>query len=149
LKTLPPPERRPHEHGRTAMRTFWMNLRYWSGDYRVLAGLALLAAGAVAYFGKEGVLAAGGWLLAAAVLGLLAWLLVMVVRRFRARRAGAGLDAMVAEQGEQEVASAEPASRAQAEALRERMAAAVQAIRTSRIGQARGTAAGSEERRGG
>ena len=118
-----------------------MKLRYWSGDYRVLAGLALLAAGAVAYFGKEGVLAAGGWLLAAAVLGLLAWLLVMVVRRFRARRAGAGLDAMVAEQGEQEVASAEPASRAQAEALRERMAAAVQAIRTSRIGQARGTAA--------
>ena len=118
-----------------------MNLRYWLTDYRVLAALALLAAGAVAYFGKDGLLAAGGWLLAALVVGVLAWLLVMAVRRYRARKAAAGLDAMVAGQGDQAVASAEPAARAQAEALRERMGEAVKAIKTSRIGQARGTAA--------
>ena len=43
------------------MRSFWMNLRYWLSDYRVLAALALLAAAAVAYFGRDGLLAAGGW----------------------------------------------------------------------------------------
>ncbi|MCE7032157.1 type VI secretion system membrane subunit TssM [Lysobacter sp. GX 14042] len=118
-----------------------MNLRYWLSDYRVLGALALLAAGAVAYFGKDGLLAAGGWLLAAVVVAVLAWLLLMAVRRYRARRAGAGLDAMVAGQADQAVASAEPAAKAQAEALRGRMAEAVKAIKTSRIGQARGTAA--------
>ena len=28
------------------MRRFWMNLRYWLGDYRVLAALAVLGAAA-------------------------------------------------------------------------------------------------------
>src|SRR5690606_8453711 len=74
---VPPPRRPPPEHGRAAMRSFWMNLRYWLGDYRVLAALALLGAAAVAYFGRDGLLAAGGWLLAALVAGALAWLLVL------------------------------------------------------------------------
>lgn len=123
------------------MRSFWMNLRYWLGDYRVLAALALVAAAGVAYFGRDGLLAAGGWLLVALAAGVLAWLVVLAVRRYRARRAAAGLDAMVAGQADQAVADAEPASKAQAEALRERMSEAVKAIKTSRIGQARGTAA--------
>ncbi|WP_052106830.1 type VI secretion system membrane subunit TssM [Novilysobacter defluvii] len=123
------------------MRSFWMNLRYWLGDYRVLAALAVLGAAVVAYFGKDGLLAAGGWLLAPLVAGALAWLLVLAVRRYRARRAAEGLDAMVAGQADQAVADAEPAGKAQAEALRERMGEAVRAIKSSRIGQAKGTAA--------
>ena len=118
-----------------------MNLRYWLSDYRVLAALALLAAAAVAYFGRDGLLAAGGWLLAAVLIGAVAWLLVVAIRRWRARKAAKELDDMVAGQADQAVASAEPAAKAQAEALRERMAEAVKAIKSSRIGQARGTAA--------
>jgi type VI secretion system protein ImpL len=123
------------------MSSFWMNLRYWLTDYRVLAALGIAAAAAVAYFGIDGLLAAGGWLLVGLLVVAAIWLLVVIVRKVRARRAGQRIDAMVNAQAEQAVANAKPAARADAELLRERMGEAVKAIKTSRLGQTRGTAA--------
>src|SRR5690606_15412379 len=124
-----------------SMSSFWMNLRYWLTDYRVLAVLAMAGAAAVAYVGIDGLLAVGGWLLVILLeAGAIAFA-VVVVRRVRAQRAGARLDAMVDGQAEQAVASAARAMRADAELLRQRMAEAVRAIRSSRIGQTRGRGA--------
>lgn len=123
------------------MSSFWMNLRYWLTDYRVLAVLAIAGAAAVAYVGIDGLLAVGGWLLVILLVAGAIVLAVVVVRRVRVRRAGARLDAMVDGQAEQAVASAAPAMRADAELLRQRMAEAVRAIRSSRIGQTRGRGA--------
>lgn len=115
------------------MSSFWMNLRYWLMDYRVMAALGIAAVAAVAYFGVDGLMAAGGWLLIAVLLGLLIWLTVWTVRRARANRAGQRLDAMVAEQADLAVASAgthgNQAARADAEVLRQRMGEAVKAIK--------------------
>src|SRR5690606_19699839 len=50
----PSPRRRLHElHGRSAMSSFWMNLRYWLMDYRVLAALGIVAVAAVAWLGMD------------------------------------------------------------------------------------------------
>ncbi|WP_081974969.1 type VI secretion system membrane subunit TssM [Novilysobacter arseniciresistens] len=123
------------------MSSFWMNLRYWLTDYRVLAALGIAAAAAVAYFGVDGLLAAGGWLLVAVLVAAAVWLLVVIARKVRARRAGERIDEMVNRQAEHAVASAQPAARADAEQLRERMAEAVKAIKSSKLGQTRGSAA--------
>ncbi|GAB2627493.1 type VI secretion system membrane subunit TssM [Novilysobacter erysipheiresistens] len=127
------------------MSSFWMNLRYWLMDYRVLAALGIAAAAAVAYFGIDGLMAVGGWLLVAVIAALALWLLVVIVRKLLAVRAAKRIDNMVAEQADQAVSSAgasgNPAARADAEILRERMGEAVKAIKSSKLGQMKGSAA--------
>ena len=123
------------------MSSFWMNLRYWLMDYRVLAVLGIAAAAAIAYFGVDGLLAAGGWLLVAVLAALGVWLLVVIVRKVQANRAGKRIDDMVAEQADHAVSTAKPAARGDAELLRQRMGEAVKAIKSSRLGQMKGSAA--------
>lgn len=115
--------------------------RYWLSDYRVWAALALAATAAVAYFGMDKLGRFG--LRLVVLLGVLAIasLVVWVVRRMRARRAAVALEAVVQAQGEPAVANASHAARADAEQLRERMAEAVRAIKSSRLGQLKGNAA--------
>lgn len=123
------------------MRSFWTNLRFWLRDYRVLAALGIAVAAAVAYFGKDGLMAAGGWLVALLILALLVWLAFVIARKVRSARAAKRLDNMVAEHADTAVSAAKPAARADAEVLRERMAEAIKAIKTSRLGQMKGNAA--------
>ncbi|MFD0739559.1 type VI secretion system membrane subunit TssM [Lysobacter koreensis] len=123
------------------MSSLWYQLRYWLTDYRVVAAIGLAAVAAVAYFGKDKLMAMGGWALVLVVLALLVWLLVTIVRRVLAHRAAKRLDAMVATQADLAVASAKPAARADAEVLRERMHEAVKAIKSSKLGQMKGSAA--------
>ena len=73
--------------------------------YRVLAALALAATAAVAYFGMDKLGRFGLLLvLLCCVLGV-AWLVVWALRRMRARRAAASLEAVVQTQGDQAVAT--------------------------------------------
>ena len=123
------------------MSSFWMNLRYWLMDYRVLAVMGIAIVAAVAYFGVDGLMAAGGWLVVLVVLGLLAWLAIAIVHKVRKAHAGKRLDSIVAEHVDTAVSTAKPAARADAEVLRERMADAVKAIKSSRLGQMKGNAA--------
>lgn len=58
------------------MSSLWYNLRYWLRDYRVIAAIGLAAVAAVAYFGKDKLMAMGGWALVLVVLALLVWLLM-------------------------------------------------------------------------
>ncbi|MFC3551866.1 type VI secretion system membrane subunit TssM [Lysobacter cavernae] len=116
-------------------------LRYWLMDYRVIAAIGVVAAAAVMYFGADKLKSFGSWALAAAVLGLLVWALVWLVRRILAARAAKRLDAMVAQQADHAVATAKPAARADAEVLRERMSEAIKAIKTSKLGLMKGSAA--------
>ena len=116
-------------------------LRYFLTDYRTLAALALLVAGATMFLGAEGMTRVGFWLGVVVIVALLAWLVAWLVRRARTRRAAAKLDGMMQEQADRAVAQARPAARADTEALREKMLAAVKSIKGSRLGQARGAAA--------
>jgi type VI secretion system protein ImpL len=116
-------------------------LRYLLTDYRVVSVIALAGGGAGVYFGGIEGRQLGGWLIAAAAVLLLIWLMVWIVRKIRARRAAARLDAMVREQADLAVAEAKPAARADTELLREKMLEAVGAIKSSRLGAVRGSAA--------
>lgn len=117
------------------------NLRYYLRDYRLWMILGLLAAAAVAYFGTEGLREIGLWAAAVLAVCLTIWLLVWIVRRIIARRAARSLDAMVQGEADRAVAAAQPANRADTEALRSRMLEAVKAIKSSRLGVLKGKAA--------
>ncbi|QOW22155.1 type VI secretion system membrane subunit TssM [Novilysobacter avium] len=123
------------------MSSFWTNLRFWLRDYRVLAALGIAIAAAVAYFGRDSLMAAGVWLVALLILAVVVWLAFLVVRKLRTARAAKRLDTMVSEHADNAVTAAKPAARVDAEVLRERMAEAVKAIKTSRLGQMKGNAA--------
>ncbi|ALN55789.1 type VI secretion protein IcmF [Lysobacter enzymogenes] len=116
-------------------------LRYFLTDYRVIAALGVFSVGAVAYFGADKLKTVGGWILVLAALALLVWLAVWIVRRVLAARAAKQLDAMVQQQADQAVAASKPAARADVEQLRERMAEAVKAIKSSKLGLLKGSAA--------
>ncbi|NZA28508.1 type VI secretion system membrane subunit TssM [Luteimonas sp. SJ-92] len=116
-------------------------LRYYLTDYRVLAVIGIASAAALMYFGADGLRQIGVWALLLLVVALLVWAMVWGVRRVRARRAAKGLDQMVEGEAERAVANAQPATRADTEALRERMLEAVKAIKSSRIGVLKGKAA--------
>ncbi|KLJ02880.1 type VI secretion system membrane subunit TssM [Luteimonas sp. FCS-9] len=116
-------------------------LRYALSDYRVLLVLGALATGLALYFGSDGLRDIGLWLLALALVALVVWAAVWLVRRLLARRAARGLDAMVEGEADRAVENARPAVRADTELLRERMLAAVKSIKSSRIGMLKGNAA--------
>lgn len=116
-------------------------LWYYLSDYRVLAAIAVVLTAAVAYFGVNRLQQFGMWALALVVLGLVVWGLVRLSRMFRNRREAKKLDAMVEGEADKAVAAADPAKRGDTEALRKRMMEAIKAIKSSRIGMHKGTAA--------
>ncbi|GAB3052546.1 type VI secretion system membrane subunit TssM [Stenotrophomonas tumulicola] len=117
------------------------NLRYYLSDYRVWMVLGLIGAGAVSYFGGDGLREIAVWVAIALAVALVIALLVWVVRRLLANRAARKLDRMVSDQADQAVNAAQPAQRADTEALRSRMLEAVKAIKSSRMGVLKGKAA--------
>ncbi|MFT4249231.1 MAG: type VI secretion system membrane subunit TssM [Pseudomonas sp.] len=117
------------------------NLRYYLSDYRVWMVLGLLAAGAVSYFGADDLRGIATWVALALAVLLLIALLVWAGRRILANRAARKLDRMVQDQADQAVNAAQPAQRADTEALRTRMMDAVKAIKSSRMGVLKGKAA--------
>ncbi len=124
------------------MLSMFYRLRYYFTDYRVLAAVGIVSAAALVIFGSDGPMATVGvWAIAAIVLIAMVWGAVWLVRRIRGRRAAKKLDEMVEEDAARAVESAQPAARADTEALRERMLEAVKAIKSSRIGVLKGKAA--------
>ena len=117
------------------------NLRYYLSDYRVWMVLGLIGAAAVSYFGGDGLREIAVWVAIALAVALVIALLVWAVRRLLANRAARRLDRMVEDQADQAVSAAQPAQRADTEALRSRMMEAVKAIKSSRMGVLKGKAA--------
>lgn len=117
------------------------NLRYYLSDYRLWMILGLVVAAGVGYFGQDGLREIGVWAAIVLAIALGVALLVWLVRRWLARRAARGLDAMVQEQADHAVATAQGGNRGDTEALRTRMLEAVKAIKSSRIGMLKGNAA--------
>lgn len=117
------------------------NLRYYLSDYRAWMVIGLIAAGAVSYFGSEGLREIAVWVAIALAVALVVALLVWAVRRILANRAARKVDRMVEDQADQAVSAAQPAQRADTEALRSRMMEAVKAIKSSRMGVLKGKAA--------
>ena len=117
------------------------SLRYWMTDYRVISAVGLIIAAGVLHYGADRMTGMARVLLIAAVLGLLIWGAVWAVRRMLAARAAGRLDAMVAQQVDHAVATAKPAARADVQVLRDRMQEAVKAIKTSKLGMMKGSAA--------
>ncbi|MFT4256752.1 MAG: type VI secretion system membrane subunit TssM [Pseudoxanthomonas sp.] len=116
-------------------------LRHFLTDYRTLTALGLLLTGATLFLGVSGMKQAGIWILAAGAALALLWLAIWAIRKFRARRASAKLDDMMRDHADRAVAQAAPAARADTEVLREKMLNAVKAIKTSRLGQSKGSSA--------
>ncbi|HBK45997.1 MAG TPA: type VI secretion system membrane subunit TssM [Xanthomonadaceae bacterium] len=117
------------------------NLRYYLSDYRVWLVLGLVGAGAVSYFGGDDLRGIAVWVAVALAVALLIALLVWGVRRILANRAARRLDRMVQDQADEAVSAAQPAQRADTEALRTRMMEAIKAIKSSRMGVLKGKAA--------
>src|SRR5690606_27940845 len=140
----PNPRRGRRRAGRRDLKdrtTMFHRLMYYLTDYRVIAAIGIVAAAALMYFGAEGLKTIGVWALLLIVAALLVWGLVWLVRRLLARRAAKGVEEMVEGEADRAVASAQPATRADTEVLRERMLEAVKAIKSSRIGVLKGKAA--------
>ncbi len=118
--------------------------RLWSFifDPRVMAALGLAALLAFLLLGAEVLKIALVWVLLALVLAVLLMGSLRAWRWWRERRAARALEQAVEQQGEQALGKAAGETRkAEVQALRERMRAAIQTLKRSRIGQHRGSAA--------
>ncbi|HSI57188.1 MAG TPA: type VI secretion system membrane subunit TssM [Ideonella sp.] len=111
-------------------------------DARTLAVLGLLALAAFLFVGADTLEVGMVW--AGIVLGLLllVWLVVWAVRRYRAWRAAQRLEQAIDAEAERAVKAApDKESRAEMEALRQRMQVAVKTIKTSKLGLTSGSSA--------
>ena len=118
--------------------------RFWSFllDPRALTVLGVLALAAFLLLSADALRVGLYWAGALMVLILVVWLLVWMVRRWRARRAAQALEqAMEVQAGEAIKAAEKSGKGAEVAALRERMAEAVTRIKTSRLGELSGSAA--------
>jgi type VI secretion system protein ImpL len=112
--------------------------RYYLTDSRFLAFMGVAIIGGLFVLGSDTIKMLAFW--AAIILGvwLLVWLILWIAKRRRANRAAENLTEAVTHTGGN--VTKIPHS-AEADALRERMREAIKAIKTSRLGQTRGTAA--------
>ncbi|MED5618025.1 type VI secretion system membrane subunit TssM [Ideonella sp. BN130291] len=117
--------------------------RFWSllTDVRVLCVLGFLALAAFLFIGADTLSIALVWAGVALGVALLLWFVVWAVKRYRARKAAQGLEQALEQQGERAAKNAPSAAKADVQALRTRMSAAVKTIKTSRLGQLSGSAA--------
>jgi type VI secretion system protein ImpL len=119
------------------MNRFWTFLM----DVRVLSVLGLAALAAFLFLGADtlqiGLVYAG---LALAVV-LLVWLIVWIVRKLLARRAARGIEQAIDDPGDTKKRGLPFGNKAETDAIHTRMREAVKTIKTSRLGQATGSAA--------
>lgn len=117
------------------------NFSYYLRDYRLWMVLGLVGASGLAWYGEAEARQIGIWAgIAISVLLVLA-LVVWIVKRILARRAAKKVEALVQGEADRAVANAQPAQRADTEALRQRMMEAVKQIKSSRMGVLKGNAA--------
>lgn len=116
-------------------------IRYLLADSRTLFVLGTILIGLILFIGFDNLSQVGFWLLVAAGVFLMAWLIIWIARAVRAKRAAARLDEMVHGQLDQAVTFAKPEMRADTDVLREKMLQAVKSIKTSRLGHTHGNAA--------
>lgn len=113
-------------------------IRNFFFDSRTLAALALVAIIALVLFADARMLRL---VLLAAIVLLLLGTVVWFLRKRRLRRGGSLLDNLFDSLGRSAVAKADPATREEVVALRDRMREAIKEIKSSRLGQTRGSAA--------
>ena len=117
--------------------------RFWTFvmDVRVLSVLGLAALAAFLFLGADtlqiGLVYAG---LALAMV-LVIWLIVWTVRKLLARRAARGIEQAIDDPGETKKRGLSFGNKAETDAIHSRMREAVKTIKTSRLGQATGSAA--------
>jgi type VI secretion system protein ImpL len=116
--------------------------RFWNFLFnpRVLAVLGILALAAFLFIGARELQLALTYAGIALAVALLLFGIVWVVRKVRAVRAAKRLEAAIEDDAEQTL-RIRPADRAPAEAVRDRLLAAIKTLRTSRLGQLTGNAA--------
>ncbi|MEJ8857265.1 type VI secretion system membrane subunit TssM [Variovorax robiniae] len=112
-------------------------------DTRTLSIIGFLALAGVLFLGVQQLELALTYAVAAFAVALAIWLVVWLVRRWRRRKANQELGDMLEHQGETAPVTpvADPARRAEIEALRARMIEAIKTIKTSKIGQVSGNEA--------
>jgi type VI secretion system protein ImpL len=123
------------------VNSFLQRVWQWVLNPTVLALIGLSALAAFLLLGANALQVGLVWAVGALLLALLLWAVWWGVQRWRAQRAGAALEAAMAQQGEQALQKASPERRDEIAALRERMQEAVKLIKGSRLGQLSGTAA--------
>jgi type VI secretion system protein ImpL len=110
-------------------------------DRRVLSVLGFLALVVFLFVGADTLSVAPAGAGAALGAVLLIFCAVWLAKRWRARRAGRALENALEHQAQRALRKAPNGAKAEVDALRERMSAAVKTIKTSRLGQLSGSAA--------
>ncbi len=110
-------------------------------DARTLTVLGLAALAAFLFIGASTLQLALIYVGIAITLGLLIWLTVWAVRRLRARRAGSALEQAIETDATPSRKGVPTQSKAEVEALRARLMAAVKTIKGSKLGETTGSAA--------
>jgi hypothetical protein len=109
-------------------------------DSRTLAVLGLAALAAFLFVGANTLELALVYVAVAVVLGFLVWLVVWLVRRAGADRAGRALEKAIDKDARKSAAGATPQNKAEVAALRSRLMSAVKTIKTSKLGETTGAA---------
>ena len=117
--------------------------RFWTFlfDARVLSVLGLAALAAFLFIGASELQLALVYAGIALALAALLWLIVWAVRKWRAVRASRQLEAAIEDDAEQATLRIRAEDRVPAQAVRDRLLAAVKTIRSSRLGELTGSAA--------
>ena len=119
------------------MNRFWIFLL----DARTLTVLGLAALAAFLFIGAGTLKLALIYVGVAIALALLIWLTVWIVRRVRARRAGRAFQQAIEQDATHSSKASPTQSKAEVEALRARLMAAVKTIKGSKLGETTGAAA--------
>lgn len=118
--------------------------RIWSFllDTRTLAVIGVLALAALLFLSANALKVGALWAVGILVTLLTVWLIVWAVRRWRAARASKNLEAAMDAEADRAIKAAPTKeSRAEMEAVRQRMQEAVKTIKTSKLGLTSGSAA--------
>lgn len=111
-------------------------------DARTLAVIGVLALAALLFLSADALKVGAIWVVAIIVTLLLVWLVVWAVRRWKAARASKNLEAAMDAEADRAIKAAPTKeSRAEMEAVRQRMQEAVKTIKTSKLGLTSGSAA--------
>jgi type VI secretion system protein ImpL len=110
-------------------------------DIRVISVLGLAALAAFLFLGAGALQIALIWAVLALALAGVVWLVVWGVRKLLARRAAKKLEGALENDADNAQKAAPTKDRAELEAVRERMKAAVKTIRSSKLGEMTGSAA--------
>jgi len=116
-------------------------LRNLLTDSRFLSFIGIAAVAAFLFLGAHTLKVALIWAAIGSVLILLLWLGIWLYRRHKARKAGEAIGSMLEQQADNAVKKSPPGTSAEIQQLRQRMQQAIKTIKSSKLGQLRGTEA--------